>query len=188
MATPAAAGGNDRMLPDRFQTPRLILRPITPADRDPIFDTYVQDPEVTRYLIWRPHRSREETSSYIADCLATPPASARTYVLTGRETGSLLGAFHLRRPAPHRLECGYVLGRPWWGRGLMTEALTEIVDWALCQESVFRIGAVCDIENAASARVMEKSGLVREGMQRRLMIHPNVSDEPRDCFLYGRAR
>ena len=70
----------------------------------------------------------------------------------------------------------------------MTEALFEVVRWALQQERVFRIGAVCDVENLGSARVMEKAGLVREGVLRRWMMHPNVSDEPRDCFSYARVR
>ena len=70
----------------------------------------------------------------------------------------------------------------------MTEALTEIVRWALRQEKVFRIGSMCDVENIASARVMEKAGLIREGMLRRRLIHPNISDEPRDCFIYAITR
>jgi [ribosomal protein S5]-alanine N-acetyltransferase len=176
------------MLPDTFRTARLILRPIAPEDCDPIFATYAQDAEVTRYLVWRPHQKRKETSAYIARCMATPPTDARTYVLTDRQQGAVLGAFDLRRPVPHRLEFGYVLGRVWWGQGLMTEALAEIVRWGSEQERVFRIGAVCDVENVASARVMEKAGLAREGLLRRWMIHPNISDEPRDCFSYARAR
>jgi hypothetical protein len=101
---------------------------------------------------------------------------------------SVRGAFDLRQTAPHRLEFGYVLARPWWGQGLMTEALTEIVHWALRQPSVFRIGAVCDVENTGSARVMAKAGLIQEGRLRRWLVHPNVSDEPRDCFSYARVR
>ena len=109
-------------------------------------------------------------------------------MLTSREDGNARGAFDLRQPAAHRLEFGYVLARPFWGRGLMTEALTAIADWAMCQDRVFRISAVCDVENIGSARVMEKSGFIREGVLRRLMIHPNISDEPRDCFSYARVR
>jgi RimJ/RimL family protein N-acetyltransferase len=176
------------MLPDSFHTARLTLRPITRDDGDAIFDSYAQDAEVTRFLTWRPHRSRADTAAYIAHCLAAPSAAARTYVLTSREDGTVLGAFDLRQPAPHRLDFGYVLGRPWWGQGLMTEVLTEIAGWALRQERVFRIGAVCDVANIGSARVMEKAGLAREGLLRRLMIHPNISDEPRDCFSYARVR
>lgn len=59
---------------------------------------------------------------------------------------------------------------------------------ALRQPAVFRIGAVCDVDNIGSARVMEKAGLVREGVLRRWLVHPNISDEPRDCFSYARTR
>jgi hypothetical protein len=65
---------------------------------------------------------------------------------------------------------------------------TEVVNWALSQPPIFRIGAVCDVENIGSARVMEKAGLVREGLLRRWLMHPNISDEPRDCFIYARTR
>jgi [ribosomal protein S5]-alanine N-acetyltransferase len=70
----------------------------------------------------------------------------------------------------------------------MTEVLGEIVRWGSGQERVFRIGAVCDVENIGSARVMEKAGLEREGLLRRWLIHPNISDDPRDCFSYVRVR
>ena len=56
------------------------------------------------------------------------------------------------------------------------------------QPSIFRIGALCDVENIGSARVMEKAGLVREGILRRWLMHHNVSDEPRDCLSYARVR
>src|SRR5271166_4948560 len=105
------------MLPDQFQTARLILRPIVPDDGDAIFDTYAQDAEVTRYLTWQPHRSGADTAAYIAHCVAASPAFSRTYVLTGRGNGTVLGAFDLRRPVPHRLEFGCVLARPWWAQG-----------------------------------------------------------------------
>ena len=70
----------------------------------------------------------------------------------------------------------------------MTEALRAVVTWALAEPGVFRIGAVCDVDDPASARVMEKAGLVREGLLGGWMVHPNVSAEPRDCFIYGLAR
>ena len=176
------------MLPETFQTASLILRPIAPEDSGPIFDSYAQDTDVTRLLIWRPHRSRNDTDAYVAQCIATPPDVSRTYVLTDWTDGGVRGAFALRLAAPHRLDCGYVLARAWWGRGLMTEVLTEVVNWALRQPRIFRIGAVCDVENIGSVRVMEKAGLVREGLLRRWLMHPNISDEPRDCYSYARAR
>lgn len=176
------------MFPETFRTARLVLRPIAPEDAGPIFDGYAQDAEVTRFLTWRPHRNRAETEAYVAHCLATPADAARTYVLVGREGGAVRGALDLRREGAHRLGFGYVLARAWWGRGLMPEALSEVAGWALAQPPVFRIGAVCDVENPASARVMEKAGLAREGVLRRWMVHPNTGNEPRDCFSYARTR
>ena len=66
------------MLPDRFHTARLALRPIAPDDAGPIFETYAQDAEVTRFLVWRPHGGRADTEAYLARCLATPPDASRT--------------------------------------------------------------------------------------------------------------
>lgn len=176
------------MLPDRLETARLTLRPLARGDALAIFVGYAQDPEVVRYLIWRPHRRLAETEAYIAGCLAEPATRSRTYALIGREDGRLIGAFAMRRPEPHRLDCGYVLGHPFWGRGLMTEALAETVRWAIAEAEIWRIGAVCDIDNIASARVMEKAGLAREGLLRRWLVHPNLGPEPRDCYSYALTR
>jgi [ribosomal protein S5]-alanine N-acetyltransferase len=176
------------MLPETFSTTRLLLRPVAAEDTDAIFDSYAQDEEVARYLIWRPHRNRWETQKYVERCVATPREVERTYMLVGRDDNIIRGAFALRQRAPHRLDCGYVLARRWWGQGLMTEALSEIACWGLCQPSIFRIGAVCDVENTGSARVLEKSGFIREGVLQRWLVHPNISDEPRDCYSYARVR
>ena len=176
------------MLPDTFETARLWLRPVAIADADAIFDTYAQDEEVARYVIWRPHRSRRETFAYVEHCIAMPVEVERTYVLVGREDNLVRGAFALRRPAQYRLDCGYVLARRWWRQGFMTEARAEVAGWALRQPSVFRIGAVCDVENIGSARVLEKCGFIREGVLRRWLMHPNIGGEPRDCYSYARVR
>jgi RimJ/RimL family protein N-acetyltransferase len=176
------------MFPDALTTARLRLRPVAMADAPAILDAYARDAEVTRYLTWRPHRTLGDTEAYLAACLEMAPASARVYAVTGRDDGALLGCLHLRRPVLHRVECGYVLARSSWGTGLMTEVLRAAVAWALAEPGVFRVGAVCDVDNPASARVMEKAGLVREGLLGRWMVHPNVSALPRDCFIYGLAR
>jgi [ribosomal protein S5]-alanine N-acetyltransferase len=176
------------MLPDSFETARLILRPVARGDAEAIFTGYAQDPEVVRFVMWRPHRTLADTEAHVADCLTAPADKFRTYVLIERAEGRLLGSLALRRPDLHRLDCGYVLARQCWGRGLMTEVLSEVARWAMRQHGIWRIGAVCDVENPASARVMEKAGLEREGVLRRWLVHPNISSEPRDCFSYALTR
>jgi len=174
------------MFPTALTTARLLLRPVVMDDAPAIFDGYAQDPEVSRYLLWRPHTRLEDTQAYLSACVAA--TDFRTYAIVDRTRGALIGAFDLRRQAPWRTGFGYVLARSAWGRGLMTEALTEVVGWALAQPGIWRIGDLVDTGNIASARVMEKVGLQREGLLRRFGVHPNVSDEPRDCYIYGKVR
>ena len=92
------------------------------------------------------------------------------------------------RARGHAADLGYVLARCLWGRSLMGEAVDSVVAWAAQLPGVFRVWAVCDTANLASARVLEKAGLDREGILRRWLVHPNVSPEPRDCFVYARVR
>lgn len=176
------------MFPDEFSAEHLLLRPIAPDDASAIFAGYAQDPEVLRHLSFRPHRDLADTEAYIARCLATPANTARTYVLVERADGGLIGSFQLRRRDVHRLDCGFVLARPRWGRGLMTEALSVVGNWAMAQDAIWRLGAVCDVDNLASARILEKAGMRREGVLLRWMMHPNISAEPRDCFSYAIVR
>ena len=81
-----------------------------------------------------------------------------------------------------------VLARAAWGQGLMTEALRAVVELGLAETHLYRIAAVCDVDNRPSARVLEKAGMQREGRLRRYILHPNVSAEPRDVYLYARTR
>ncbi len=174
--------------PDRFVTNRLVLRPLQVADAAQVFETYAADIEITRFLTWTPHRSASQTVAYLAGCVATPVDRLRSYALTSRNDGTPQGAFDLRRIAPHRLEFGMVLARRAWSHGLMSEALRAVVNWASAQAAVWRIGATCDVENGASARVMQQDGLLPEGVLRRWAIHPNLGDRPRDCLAFARAR
>jgi ribosomal-protein-alanine N-acetyltransferase len=105
------------------------------------------------------------------------------------ETGSdrLIGMLEIRIASP-RGELGYVLAKRFWGRGYMAEALRPVVEWALRQKPIHRVEAFCDAENHGSARVLEKVGMMREGTLRKYFVHPNVSDVPRDCFLYSIVR
>lgn len=171
------------MFPDLFETSRLTLRPIGLDDSDAVFTEYAHDLAVLRFLLWRPHATVTETQTLIARWLETP--LSRTYATIERDSGRLVGHFSLQLKAPHRVSFGYVLASSWWGKGFMTELVSEVVAWSLRQDGVWRVEAGCDVENLASARVMEKAGLVCEGILRRWLVHPNIGPEPRDCFSYA---
>lgn len=171
--------------PERFETPRLLLRPPTIADAENIFESYGQDSEVTRFLIWKPHANLEETQAFIQRSLAVWDAgSAFPWVLVLKQENRLVGMLELRVEG-HKADLGYVLAKAYWGEGFATEAAQLIVDWALAQPEIFRVGAVCDVDNPASASVLEKVGMQREGILRRWLHRPNDGNRPRDCYTYA---
>jgi [ribosomal protein S5]-alanine N-acetyltransferase len=171
--------------PEMLETARLRLRSPKIEDAKVIFHNYAQDPVVTRYLVWLPHQSIETTEKFIADCIdQRARASVFPYVITRKSDGDLLGMIDLR-PHQHGANIGYVLAKEHWRQGIMTEAARSVVDYALAQPASYRVQAFCDVENVASARTLEKIGMHREGTLRRYIIHPAVSNEPRDCYLYA---
>ncbi len=111
-------------------------------------------------------------------------SKAYSYVITLKDSDSAIGMIALH-PDGFKIEIGYVLARPQWGKGYMTEAARAVTNWLLEQPDSYRVFAVCDVENPASARVMEKAGMIREGILHRNSIHPNVSNEPRDSYIYA---
>ncbi|WP_006247413.1 GNAT family N-acetyltransferase [Mycolicibacterium tusciae] len=68
-----------------------------------------------------------------------------------------------RRPQPHIVDFGYYLGRQWWGRGYMSEAVRLVLDSARSDPAVYHVSAHCYADNAASAQVLKRSGLTLAG-------------------------
>lgn len=169
------------------RTTRLVLRPPETADAPEIFGRYAQDPEVTRYLPWRPHQSMAETEAYLIQVIdAGREGSHVHWVITRAADGALMGMISL-----HMLggaaEVGFVLARAQWGQGYMTEALLAVLGAAFSGPAIQRVWGLCDVENVASTRVMEKAGMQREGV-RPGFVHFNASEEPRDVFVYALDR
>lgn len=171
--------------PERFETARLLLRPPTLDDAENIFETYANDPEVTRYLVWEPHETLEDTRKFLQRCVEVwEEGTAFPWVLVLKETGQLVGMLELRFEG-HKADLGYVMAKAFWGEGFATEAAKLVVDWALAQPPIYRVWAVCDVDNYASARVLEKAGMQREGVLRRWLRHPSAGKTPRDCYAYA---
>ena len=154
-------------------------------DAEAIFEQYAQDPEVTRYLNWRPHENIDTLLEFLRRCSdAWKNGSAFPYVVIRKQDDRLIGMVEIRVDG-HRADLGYVFARAYWGQGYATEAVSAIVEWAVNQPGIYRVWALCDIENHASARVLEKVGMRHEGVLRRFLVHSNISDRPRDCHCYS---
>jgi len=112
-----------------------------------------------------------------------------SWVLTPRDGTDILGMISATPDRqPWRWQVGYVLARPHWGCGFMTETVRAVVAMLLTQPGIQRVWAVVDEENIASMRVLEKAGLQREGFLRRWSQHPNRAATPRDCWAFAIVR
>ncbi|QYF93668.1 GNAT family N-acetyltransferase [Massilia sp. PAMC28688] len=167
----------------------MTLRMPRRADAAHIFHAYAQDPQVTRYLAWRPHQSLAHTEDFIAHCLRVwTNEQSRPYVLTRREDEDTPVGMLDARPLPNAVDVGYVLQRSAWGTGLMTEALIAFSGAALASPDCIRVQATCDTENHASAKVLERSGFTLEGRLERHMVLPNLGAEPRPSLMFARQK
>lgn len=174
-------------LPERIETSRLVLRRPTEVDALAIFSAYTQDALVSRFMVWRPHSSATETQAFIESCIrAWDEASRWAYVLTEVGDSSAIGMLEAR-PKGFTLDLGYVLAVAHWGKGYMPEAVAALTEVAH-EVGYYRVQAFCDVENRASQRTLEKAGFSREGRLERYMVHPNLSPEPRACFMYSKCR
>jgi RimJ/RimL family protein N-acetyltransferase len=146
-------------------------------------------PEVSRFMMWRPHTEVAETATFIAGCIAAVEAGTRfPYVLALRSDRDRPIGMLEARPLAHKVDLGYVLSPKHWGQGYMAEAVGTLAAHSLGAGRFFRVQAFCDVENVPSQRTLEKAGFLREGRHERFVVHPNLSPEPRACFMYARCR
>ena len=174
-------------MPEQISTERLVLRRPIESDARDIFASYAQDARVSRFMVWQPHTSESTVSEFIGSCIDAWAGGTRlAYVLTELGTSSAIGMLDARLSG-FTVDLGYVLAPAKWGKGYMPEAVAALAAEALRGE-YFRVQAFCDIENRPSQRTLEKAGFNREGRLERFMVHPNVSLEPRPCFMYSKCR
>lgn len=139
-------------------------------------------------MTWRPHAGVQTTREFLERCLAVwENETTFPWIIIQREDQQIMGMVELRIKT-FKAEVGYVLARAYWGQGFITEAAQTVVEWAFAQPDIYRVWAVCDVDNLASARVLEKIGMQREGLLRRFISHPNISETPRDCWCYAKVK
>jgi RimJ/RimL family protein N-acetyltransferase len=172
--------------PEKIVSERLLLRIPTMEDAFQIFQLYAQDPEVTKYLTFEPHQSIKDTKTFLKRCLNNwKKNTSFPWTIIRRHDKQLMGMIEIVNIEQSGVQLGYVLAREFWGNGYMTESLKLIIDWSFTQKDLYRVWAVCDLENKASSRVMEKAGMQKEGLLRRWVQLPFFGEIPRDCYCYS---
>ncbi len=189
-----SGGRGDKLSPAEYfsslpvlETDRLILRPLRMRDAKDIY-AYASDPEVSRYVLWDPHRSVNDSRSFVRYVRTLYrqglPAS---WGVELRETGRIIGTvgFMWYSEVNRSAEAGYSFSREYWNRGLATEALRAVIRSSFGALPLNRLEAQHDIRNPASGRVMEKCGLKKEGVLRQRIRN---REEYVDTALYALLR
>ena len=148
---------------------RLTLRPVAERDLADLLEIN-GDPEVTRFLPYATWQSPGDGIAWLRRMEALALAgTGRQLVLVRNADARVVGTLLLFRfdETSARLELGYVLGRPYWGQGLMGEALEAACSHAFSAMAVRRIEAEVDPANVASNRLMQRLGFTREGTLRK---------------------
>ena len=152
----------------RLETPRLVIRRMTMADAEDIYE-YGRDPEVSRHVLWDAYRRVGEARMYLKyvqrQYRLNEPAS---WGIELKATGRLIGTigFMWWNQEYRSAEVGYSLSRAYWNQGLMTEALRAVIKFGFEEMNLNRIEAQHETTNPASGRVMEKVGMKKEGVLR----------------------
>ncbi len=168
-----------------IDTPLYRLRLPRLTDAPAIFSNYASDPEVTRYMVWATHTAVETTEEFLAGAMEQNKSDEGwTWSIVEPGSDECIGMIGVI-PEDHRAEIGYVLSRRFWGLGIMTEAVSSVLGWCFSIPKLYRVWATCAVENVASARVLAKAGMEREGILRGWHVFPNYSETPQDCYAYS---
>jgi [ribosomal protein S5]-alanine N-acetyltransferase len=165
-------------------TARLRLRPFTSADADALFALH-RNAHVLRYWDAPPWSEPARAERFIAACARMAEEGSGARLAIDRVSDQVfLGWCSLSRwnPDYRSAAMGYCFNEAAWGHGYATEAGHAVLQWAFDTLDLNRVQAETDTRNAASARVLEKLGFVREGTLREDCI---VNGEASDSWVYG---
>ena len=172
-------------LPRRWTTERLELRPFRLSDAPAVL-AYASDEQWGRFLpVPVPYTAVEADRFVAAQLLADHHEAPRWALeLHGEAVGAVEVKFEHGKGVA---SLHYAIARKVWRRGLMTEAVRSIVNRVFAElPHIERIQSWADVRNVGSWRVMEKCGLVREGVYRsRRVVHGERVDDVHYAILRG---
>lgn len=152
-----------------IETPRLTLRKAVREDAEPMFRNWASDPEVTKFLTWPTH-DNAGISQWVLDSWIGEYDKKNYYqwMIELKELGQPIGSISVvnHRDDIAEAEIGYCIGKNWWRKGIMTEALSAVMDYLFDQVGMNRIEAKHDVNNPHSGGVMKKCGMQYEGTSR----------------------
>ena len=165
-----------------FETTRLLLRPWCESDAESCY-RYASDPFVGPAAGWPAHTSVENSREIIRTVLSEPDTFAVILKERPDEPVGSVGVFPTEAPEiGDEPEIGYWIGRPFWGRGLIPEAVRELLRYCFEEKGAQRVWCSHYVGNKKSKRVIEKCGF---SYQLTCEMPTLVDDAPRPTLFYA---
>lgn len=163
----------------RLETARLRLRHLDPGDAAAYHGIF-SDSETMRFWSGEPIETLDEARDMLdRDLEWVKSGDALCWGIALPESNRLVGkiSLYLFSRQNRRAEVGYILDRSHWGRGLMSEALDAVLEFAFDELDLHRVEADVDPDHAASLALLARFGFVREGLFRdRWHVHDRWHD------------
>lgn len=151
-----------------LETDRLILRKMKVSDYADMYE-YAKRDDVTKYLLWRSHPDARYTRDYLGYVQSQYRAGEFfDWAVIHRDSNKMIGTcgFAKLDYENNSAEIGYVINPAFWRRGYATEAVQRVVEYGFTELNLHRLEARYIVGNEVSRRVMEKCGMVFEGIHR----------------------
>ena len=146
-----------------LQTDRLILRRFVESDAEAMFQNWASSTENLTYVTWDSHSDVEVTRHSIHNWVASyaNPNYYKWAICLKEKPEQVIGDISIVEIHEEDLSCeiGYVLGKNYWGRGVMTEALKAVLGFCFTQAGFQKVRARYVSLNPVSGCVMEKAGM-----------------------------
>ena len=140
-----------------LETERLILRPLSIDDLDAVFK-WAGDPRVNKYMIYPLYKNKEDGREWLETLYQDD--DKKDFGFVDKATGELIGSGGIyNHPDIGVWSIGYNISYDYWNKGLVTEAMTKIIEWARENFEVHAVAGTFAVGNHGSQRVMEKLGM-----------------------------
>lgn len=153
-----------------LETDRLILRRFVVDDAEAMYKNWASDGEVTKYLTWPPHESADATRQLLEQWVKSYQKDTYyQWAIVLKENGDEpIGSISVvdMNDNISMVHIGYCIGQKWWHQGIMSEALSALIDFFFDQVDANRIESRHDPKNPHSGMVMKKCGMKYEGTMR----------------------
>lgn len=153
------------MIPLKSQ--RLRLRPFQESDLD-TFASYRSDPDIARYQSWNTPYTRDQAAAFFKKMRLAQAGTPGTWYQIAVERLNQPGiigdcAFQVLEEDSAQARFGVTFSKTYQKQGFASEAIRCLLDYLFGDLKLHRVTAICDVENLASAKLLERVGMRREG-------------------------